>query len=472
MKKILELIYYRLPIFLQNVAISVYGLYWYKRRFGGFFHQGVKDCLSREHYLADEWKSYQNEQIRKILEHAFTTVPFYKNQLKNIGISKEDISKFTIDDLQKLPILTKSELKEFGTTSLLSENLESNGEFLYSSGSTGTPTKILFSFKMHQRYFSIFESRINYWAGLNYKIPRGVIGGRRIIREGVHERPFYRYNIFEKQTYFSAYHISRETAQDYVDGMIKNKVEYMTGYASANYFLARFIEEAGIMAPKLKAVLTSADKLTQEMRDTFRRVYQCDTFDSYNGVEACNLISECEFGKLHIVPDVGVIEILNEKGEPCQVGETGEVVSTGFLNYDQPLIRYRMGDLICLSKNQHCECSRNMPIVDEIIGRLEDIVIGKDGREMVRFHGIFIDIPSIIEAQVIQHELERFELKIAHQGKISQEIKGLMVKRMISQLGAVHIDFTIVDSIPRNANGKFKSVISHVKREPASTRDK
>jgi phenylacetate-CoA ligase len=464
MKKLLERIYYSLPIAFQNVAISIYGFYWYKRRFGGSFHQGVKECFARESNSEEEWNSYQNEALRKILVHAFTTVPFYINQLPNIPLTLEEIKSLTIDELHKLPILTKTDLNEFGATTLLSKNLEPNGEFLYSSGSTGTPTKILYSFKMHQRYFAIFESRINYWAGIDYKVPRGVIGGRRIIREGVNKGPFYRYNIFEKQTYFSAYHISKETAQDYVDDMVKNKVEYMTGYASANYFLARFIEEAGIKAPKLRAVLTSADKLTQEMRDTFRRVYQCETYDSYNGVEACNLISECEFGNLHIVPDVGTVEVLNERGEACELGETGEVVSTGFLNYDQPLIRYKMGDLIRLSKNQNCKCGRNMPVVDEIVGRLEDVVIGSDGREMVRFHGVFIDIPTIVEAQVIQHELTRFELLIALKGSLSQETKDLMLKRMVSQLGTVQVDFTIVDSIPRNANGKFKSVVSHVKR--------
>jgi phenylacetate-CoA ligase len=123
-----------------------------------------------------------------------------------------------------------------------------------------------------------------------------------------------------------------------------------------------------------------------------------------------------------------------------------------------------MGDLIRLSRNQNCKCGRNMPVVDEIVGRLEDVVIGLDGREMVRFHGIFIDIPSIIEAQVIQHELTRFELLIALKGLLSHEAKDLLLKRMSSQLGTVQVDFTIVDSIPRNANGKFKSVVSHVKR--------
>ena len=76
-------------------------------------------------------------------------------------------------------------------------------------------------------------------------------------------------------------------------------------------------------------------------------------------------------------------------------GETGEVYSTGLLNFDQPLIRYRIGDMVKLAENQQTLCGRNMPVIEEIVGRVEDTVIGRDGREMVRFHGIFINLPSV-----------------------------------------------------------------------------
>jgi len=346
----------------------------------------------------------------------------------------------------------------------LSERLEPNGIFLYSSGSTGTPTKNRYSRKMHQKYFGIFESRVNKWAGIDYKVPRGVIGGRRVVGEGVAKPPYYRYNFIEKQTYFSAYHISPETAANYVEGIIKHKVEYMTGYASANFFLARFIEEAGIKAPKLKAVLPSSEKLTEEMRNTFRRVYGCESFDSYNGVDLCNLISECEHHSLHVSPDVGIVEIIHSDGTPCKPGETGEIISTGLLNFDQPLIRYRMGDYVKLSENQQCECGRNMPVISEIIGRLEDVITGPDGRKMVRFHGIFIDVTCIVEAQVLQHSLDDFEVKLVVSREPGIEEIQLIEKRMLSQLGKIKVNIHVVDSIPRSVNGKFKAVISELNK--------
>lgn len=449
---------------MQNIGITLFGLHWYKRRFGGIFKSELKKSIDREYYTHEQWDLYQEEILRRLLIHSFDTVPFYSKQFLEIGLTREDLFNFKLPDLKKLSFLDKNTFRLLGETELLSNNLERSGEFYGSSGSTGTPTKTRYSLRMHQEYFAIFESRIHYWAGINYTMPRGVVGGRRIIRDGISNGPYYRYNYVEKQVYFSAYHISKFTAKEYIKGMVKHKIEYLTGYASANYILARFILEQGLIAPKLKAVLTSSEKLTDEMRDVFRKVYGCESFDSYNGVECCNLISECEHGKLHIVPDVGIVEIVQKDGSYCLPGETGEIISTGLLNFDQPLIRYKMGDLVKLSLNQTCNCRRNMPIVDEIIGRIEDTIIGADGREITRFHGIFIDIPSIIEAQVIQNSRSNFQINVAVSKPLEKKEIELIKKRMVSQLGEAEINISYMDMIPRGANGKFKSVISKVSR--------
>jgi len=227
--------------------------------------------------------------------------------------------------------------------------------------------------------------------------------------------------------------------------------------------LARFIEEKGIIAPKLRAVITSSEKLTQEMRDTFRRVYGCKTFDSYSGVEDCGLISECEEGSLHVSPDMGIIEFLNKDQKPAKIGERAELVCTGILNFNQPLIRYRIGDMAVLSESE-CTCGRKMPVVSEIAGRVEDVVIGPDGREMVRFHGIFINISNIIRAQVIQEEIDYFNINVEVNSPLSTEQRKIIETRMKSQLGSIQMQVNEVEQIPLNANGKFQAVISKVKR--------
>jgi phenylacetate-CoA ligase len=460
---VFDKVYGMLPIFLQNLAISAFGFTWNKRRFGGVFNDELIKFKSRENFASDDWLQFQNESIRGILIHAYKNVPFYTMKFTQLGFNEDSLAKFALDDLQKLPFLEKDMLRQHGTTTLISTNPEPNGEFFASSGSTGTPTQIVISHTMHQRWSAGFEARIRNWAGIDRSTPRGTIGGRRVVRDGLSKGPFYRYNLVEKQVYFSAYHISLANVQNYVEGMFKHKIEYMTGYAMSNFLLARFIEGKGIKAPQLKAVITSSEKLTQEMRDTFKRVYGCKTFDSYSGVEACGLISECEEGSLHVSPDMGIIEFLNKDQKPAEPGELAELVCTGILNFNQPLIRYRIGDMAVLGESK-CACGRNMPVVSEITGRVEDVVIGPDGREMVRFHGIFINISNIIRAQVIQEEIDHFIINVEVSSPLSTEQNEIILTRMKSQLGSIKVKVNQVDEIPLNANGKFKAVISKVKR--------
>ncbi len=457
-----ESLYAKSPVAFQNAAISAYGYYWKARRFGGVFDANYQAFHERESFSVSQWRDYVTIELRRLLVHAYQTVPFYRERYTASGISLERLKTFEIEMLPQLPMLEKSALRSEGTTRLLSSARERGGQFYASSGSTGTPTSILYSFPMHQRQAAAYEARVRNWAGVDRFMPRAMIGGRRVVPQGTGRPPYYRFNIAERQLYMSAYHISRATAKDYLRGLVQHGSQYMVGYAMSNYILARFFQEEGLAAPEMKAVLTSSEKLTSQMRGLFSDVYKCKTFDGWSGVENCGLISENEHGQLLVSPDVGWIEVLDIHGNPAAPGEEGEVVCTGFLNYDQPLIRYRIGDAVRLS-DEKAACGRNMPVIKEIVGRLEDVVVGRDGREMVRFHGIFTNLATVVEAQVVQHDYDKFEIIVVTSGRFADEDKVSIRSRMKSQLGTIEISFREVPEIPRGNNGKFKAVISHVK---------
>ena len=448
---------------MQNLLVSAYGYTWKQRRLGGIFTEEYAKAKQRENFTAAQWQTYQQQQLQKILLHAFEHVPYYEETFLSNGLNAETLKKISIENINEVPVLSKEALRKYGTSSLLADVREKGGSFFASSGSTGTPTQILFSHAMHQRWFALFELRVRNWAGVSSDIARGMIGGRRIIPAANSNPPFYRYNFFEKQVYFSAYHINAKNAADYVSGMRKHKVTYMTGYAMSNFILARFLKEQNIEAPQLKAVVTSSEKLTDEMRQTFKEVYGCKTFDGWSGLEACGLITECEHGSLHISPDAGLIEVLDNNLQPVPTGIPGTVYCTGFLNYDQPLIRYNIGDQIILSEKQ-CNCGRAMPVVKEILGRTEDVVIGKDGREMVRFHSVFNGLKSVKQAQVIQNNIDEIIIKIVTEDGLNLTEAALIKSRIESQLGSIQIHIEEVNEIPLTGNGKFKAVISTVKR--------
>jgi len=458
MSSLLLKIYSKMPVHVQNFGISLFGIKWYNRRFGGIYRQELNKYLQRERFSDAEWKHYKNGKLRALLKHAYENVPYYNDLFNSNKIKHNQIE---LNNLNIIPFLEKQTLRVYGQTQLISKLKEPRGEFFSSSGSTGTPTQILISSLMHQRYAAAHESRCRAWAGVNNKSPRGMIGGRKVLTGSNEGPPFHRFNIIEKQVYFSAYHISSINTYNYVKAMYKHNIEYMTGYAVSNYLLALNIKQQKIKAPKLKAVITSSEKLTSEMRNVMEEVYQCKVFDGWSGVEACAMVTECEYGNLHISEDVGIIEILDEHGNEVSEGESGEVVCTGFLNYDQPLIRYRIGDRMTKGTDK-CSCGRNMPIIKEIDGRIEDVVTGPDGRKMVRFHSVFIGIPSIEFAQVIQEEIDYILIKIQNEIKLTDKEIELIKYRVLSQLGDVKIDIHQQTKIEQK-NGKYKAVISKLK---------
>src|SRR6185436_16935721 len=145
---------------------SAYGWSWQKRRFGGIFEKEYQACKEREFYYKAQWDSYTQQQLSKILVHAFTSVPYYTEKWKQQGFTLEKINSLTPGTLSQLPFLEKDDLRKYGKSTLLSTIKEPRGKFFASSGTTGTPTSILFSEAMHQRWSALFEARIRNWAGL------------------------------------------------------------------------------------------------------------------------------------------------------------------------------------------------------------------------------------------------------------------------------------------------------------------
>ena len=106
-----------------------------------------------------------------------------------------------------------------------------------------------------------------------------------------------------------------------------------------------------------------------------------------------------------------------------------------------------------------------MPVIREVVGRIEDVVIGPDGRQMVRFHGVFVNQPHVQEGQVIQESLSQITVRVVPTKDYTEEDTQDIIQRIRQRLGA-NVDVTVeqVTNIPRTKSGKFQAVISHLKK--------
>ena len=164
-------------------------------------------------------------------------------------------------------------------------------------------------------------------------------------------------------------------------------------------------------------------------------------------------------------PEVGIIEVVDSEGNSVQPGEIGEVVCTGLHNTLQPLIRYRIGDVARLAVDQNCACWRQMPILESIEGRFEDLCYTADGREMLRFDTVFKGIESIREAQVVQESIERFTINVVPASGFGEADIEKLRKNMRSHAGDVRVEVKTVDRLTRSLSGKFRAVVCNLPKE-------
>jgi phenylacetate-CoA ligase len=457
----LDKIYGRLPVWAQHGAVTAYGAYWKWLRFGPGFGRYAREFAERESYDSQQWQAWQQARTAEVLRVAAEQVPYYRE-----AWNPSQMRAALEGRLEGLPLLEKDPVRTDPWAFVRRDRRVRRPLVFHTSGSTGTPIASLWTVAELRKSLAVREVRSAGWAGVSFTLPRATFSGRMVEPDPQSTGPFYRFNWFERQAYLSAFHLRRATAPAYVEALRKHRIQWLTGYAVSFYLLARFIVQDSIRVPPLTAVITTSEKVTPEMREVMQRAFGCRVFEEYSTVENTVFASECPQGRLHVSPDVGLVEILRPDGTACEPEETGEVVTTGLLRDFQPIVRFRLGDLAAWD-SRPCPCGRALPVIKEVVGRIEDVVVGPDGRQMVRFHGIFVDQPHVREGQIVQEAVDRIRAKVVAADGFGPDDERDIVRRIQQRLtDQVHVVVEVVDEIPRTKAGKFQAVVSLLDRRP------
>jgi len=328
-----------------------------------------------------------------------------------------------------------------------------------SSGTTGTPTEIYFTRQMHAFELAVAEARSVNCAGADYRSRRVMFGARKVCDFAQQRPPFWRFSPIERLAYASIYHLSPQNIPYYIEFLREFRPAVVMGYPNALNGIAQYALEHDRMPAPAKAVITTSETVTKEIRNALEAAWHCRVWDRYGAVECCVFASQCEHGRYHVSPEAGVIEILDSDGRPCAPGMIGEVVCTGLQNTLQPLIRYRLGDLACWTTDPSCACGRAMPILERIEGRIEDVCVTPDGRGIVRFDTVFKGVATIREAQVVQEGLGQFVIRVVPGQGYSEDDARRIRENMLHHVGELAIAVETVDRISRRSSGKFQAVV-------------
>lgn len=453
-------LYDRLPVPFQHAAISAYGWYWKRLRLGGVFETRLRDWLERESWSAARLADWQAGRLRQVLLKAWDSTALYRSIWERSGLSRPRLERLGPEDLPLLPVVRKEDLR-VAPGGNWSGGLQSREvEYCRStSGSTGTPLSVGYSRVVWQDIWAGVEARAYRWAGVSIRQRRSMIGMRPVVSPLLTRPPFWRYNIFEHQIYLSLLHLTPANVRHYRDALDAFHPVTMTGYSSAQSQLARRIAEAGLSVRSPRAVLVTSDTLDETTQALMEKVFGAPVHQTWGQIENCAFASTCGQGRLHLNPDFGIVEVLRADGSPCAPGETGRLVATGLVNTTSLFVRYDTGDLGVLS-GAACPCGRgNFPVLESLVGRVEDEVIGANGVRMRRFDRFFTDWPQIRRAQVIQESPSLVRVLLERSGAAGDGCESQIAERIGLALGGLRVEVESVERIPLPPGGKFRAVI-------------
>ena len=417
----------------------------------------------------EELEELQLKKLQSTVKRAFDKIPYYNKKYSDAEVYPEDIE--TLKDIEKLPFITKDDLRESYPYGLFAVDMKEIRELHSSSGTTGKPVVSGYT-----------EKDLDTWAEA---IARGLtmmgLGEDDIIQNT------HGYGMFTGG--FGVHYGTHKIGASIIPistGQTRRQIEIMQDFGSTGLIftpsygihLAEVALEDGIDPKELniKAIGFGAEGWTEEMRKKIEELYGCKSFNIYGLTELMGpgVGIECKEQKgLHIPEDIFYPEIINPNTlEVLGPNQSGELVLTNLEREGMPVIRFRTKDLTSLTYDK-CGCGRTNARMSRITGRSDD---------MIKVKGVAV-FPSQIEKALLKVNnvaphylivvtrpgtLDEIEVKVeASQELFFDGVKEMMsvkeeiAKQIENEIG-IRVNVTLVEpkSLPR-FEGKAKRVMDY-----------
>ncbi len=373
-----------------------------------------RETASREQVI--EW---QNAGLVDCVKRVWDNVPYYRKKMEKKGVTPDDIKG--IEDLHKLPFLTKDDLRDAYPYGLMARPLSDCVRIQSTSGTTGRRVVAFYT-----------QNDIDLWEECC---------ARALTAAGADEddvvQVSYGYGLFTGGAGLNGgSHRVGCLTLPMSSGNTDRQIQFMTDLGATvlcctpSYaaYLGESIHERGVRDKiRLKAGIFGAEAWTEEMRRDIEETLGIKAYDIYGLTEISGpgVSFECqEQSGMHINEDYFIAEIIDPKtGEVLPDGEKGELVFTSFAKEAFPLLRYRTKD-ICILSREKCSCGRTFVKMTKPLGRSDDMLIVK---------GVNV-FPSQIETVLLNHGYAaNYQIIVdRHKNSDSLEVRVEMTPEMFS----------------------------------------
>ena len=358
----------------------------------------------------------QTHRLRRVVDHAYRYVPFYRNALRELGLRPKDIQ--TVEDLARLPLVDGADLRRDPAAYVSAAFPRSSLVELYSTGTAAYGAKTVF------------------WTpnGLMAQVAHGE-RDRSVLRRllGV-SRSLVRLSFFHPDSSTSTvsrFHASRliiprgkmttqwascELPFDKVAELfdqVRPDVVYSYG-SFAELFLLHVCDRRWDVR-LLKVWVFGGDSVLHEGRRMIEQHLDCLLYSTYQAIEAGRIGFECEERSgYHINVDLCHVRLVNGRGEPVDPGESGEVVISNLYHRGTVLLNYRLGDEAAWSEDP-CPCGRSLPVLRLSGARTSSTLRLRNGgqvQEHVILHACKVSMHDILQFQIVETSPESIVWKV------------------------------------------------------------
>jgi len=416
-----------------------------------------RKILERTQWLKREQILHlQQARLRALLKHSYENVPYYHRLFKERGLTPSDIK--TVEDLKKLPILKKTDIRRM-SQQLIARNIPKR-EMIQShtAGTTAQPL-IFYTTREDLSWGRAAMFRAYSWAGYELGEEYALVWG--LTADEVKNALFRIKNVIKRQTaLLSSLDVSERSIRSFVKRLERFRPQFLRGYSSCIYMLAKYLSAKRISPPNFKAIFTTAETLLPGQRRVIEEAFRCGVYDFYGSCEVSSMASECEEHTGYHVQSENVIIEFVKHGEQVAAGETGAVLVTNLHNHAMPFIRYDIGDTGKPS-DEICPCGRGLPLIKSLEGRSNEWFVTGDGSlvALKDFGGIY-NLP-VKMFQIIQRSYDEILIKIVKDEGYSDKDTDFIINNMTYYVfPKLKIKVEIVDSIPPAKSGKKRYLIS------------
>lgn len=332
----------------------------------GNYYQPEIETAPREEILR-----IQNEKIVKQVKHVYENVEYYRNLMDKQGVKPEDIK--TVDDIKKLPFLSKTDLRDAYPYGLLGTDLKNCVRIQSTSGTTGRRVVAFYTQADVDLWEECCARAIVAAGGTNEDVVQvaygyGLFTGGPGLNGGSHKVGCLTLPMSSGNT---------ERQIQFIQDLSATILCCTPSYAA---FIGEAMAEKGIKPEEntLKAGIFGAEPWTEEMRQSIQKSLGIKAYDIYGLTETSGpgVSFECEEQTgMHINEDHFYAEIIDpDTGEVLPEGTMGELVFTALDKEAFPLLRYRTRDL-CVLTRKKCSCGRTHVKMCKPMGRSDDMLI-------------------------------------------------------------------------------------------------